>query len=156
MADDWRRTTSATIAGYTMPPVRTRFVEPILPGRSSSMYRARVQIYSTDGDTDTGWSSWEIGRYGGTYVNVINYAGAVSSADISVEIANLGRPYKLVWRDRIDPRPSGTPTYEIHDQIFVPGGSYIFNITPAANTRIQTFTPPSGPSLVLLLPAEGS
>lgn len=151
---DWRL--YSNINSHPSPPP----VRPLMPRvrccDDAKLTLARVRTLTTfiGGSTDSGWTDWEY--FTPTYWMAVGFAinapGNVQTSEHRIEIAaGIGRPWKIVWIDKITTVPGGVVSYSSpQEQIVKPGDSFTVNYSAASNTQLEFY------SALLLIPAEGS
>lgn len=128
------------------------------PVTVNRMTLARVRTITTTNvdSTDSDWSPWG-------YVNVAEgldwllpgYSTTAGSSFTKTEVmiqtaAGIGRPWKIIWRDRITNHSTGVVTYSSDDeQLLLPGDSASRLYDAADGTTLQL------ESAAVLIPADG-
>ena len=111
-----------------LPPERPRLT--FLTRDAEMVYRTRKIVTDNTGPvSDSGWSGW-FTNFGVTSVIATDLVGRFGSSWTKVECkietaAGIGRPRKLIWRNRITNGTTGAHTYTSDEEkLFLPGDTF--------------------------------
>ncbi len=134
------------------PPVRA-WLMSVSVNRDTLMRIRSIQTNNAGLTDDSGWSVW--GAYGvGVDWLLPGYSSTAGSSWVKTEVlievaAGIGRPWKIIWTDKITNNLTGTVSYADHEQMFMPGTSVSILYDADNNTTLQLYT------AAALTPADG-
>lgn len=149
---DW--CTSIDYGGHPGAPPRRDALQAVTVNRETLMRIRSIQTDSSGGTSDSGWSDWGVYGVGVDWL-LPGYSVTAGSSWVKIELlievaAGIGRPWKIIWIDKITNNLTGAVSYSSESsQVFHPGDSASVLYDAANNTTQQIWT------AAALLPADG-